>query len=171
MLRLSKPLNDVNWQLKDRNWHEVANTTFLKLTQTKQFCTYKVQNDPCSAPHKAGYLGHPFYVPVRQRMTLSSPWPSLHLSVTLPKGILAAVPYISLAQKLQCPSAVPWDEEREETPDCLHTILSHVRSSHHLSTHGTLQQMRRNLTLCWQDYTSPWWCCQELCWALAALII
>ena len=94
---------------------------------------YKMQNNPCSVSQKAGYLGHLFHVPVGQRHDPISPCP-LYLAVTLPKGILAAVPHTPLAQTLQFPSGVPCDGEREETPDGLHPVHAHVRSSHHLLT-------------------------------------
>lgn len=61
MLKLSKPLNDVNW-------HVLANITFQKPTQIKQFCIYKVQNnhrsvgqrhDPIFSPPLSASFGNP----------------------------------------------------------------------------------------------------------------
>lgn len=94
---------------------------------------------------------------------LSSPCPSLHLSVTLPKGILAAVPYMSLPQKLQGPSGALRDEEGEANPACSHT---HVRPNHYLLT--ALFSGGGGMW-CYTDMYSL--CCQELCGALTPLII
>ena len=170
MLKPSNALNDVKWHLKDMNWHAVANITFQKLTQTKQFCMYKVQNNPCSASHKAGYLSHPLYVPVGQRHD-----PIFSLSLPASFGSPAegypgssAIHFLSSEATMPLRGAVWWGGRRNSWLPSHNSYPCKVQPP---CTHRTLQQMRRNVTLCWQDNTSLCWCCQELCWALTGLII
>lgn len=42
MLKLAKPLDDVNWHLREMNWHAAVHIALQKLTQRKQFCMYKI---------------------------------------------------------------------------------------------------------------------------------
>lgn len=116
MLKLSKPVNNATWHLKDTNGHVVANVTLQKSNQTKQFCMCKVH------PTRLATSATSFMYLWDRDMILSSPCPSMHLWVTLLKDIQPEVPCISLAQKLQGPLGVPCDGEGEGTPDCLYTI-------------------------------------------------